>query len=198
MYVRVSLALLLLGLSAGVSPVRAEQLPALITEAELHAAEVRVVLADAREDEVRAVVVEWYSQLSKGGDGSAFRLFAPLAIHDGSGCGMHADGTPIKYYVSPLTCELAYHALDFSYEIEQLKVDDNFARAEVWERGWFYAAANGVTYENAAHATFILERDDKGGWKIAAFTSRNAAVRPEHANDPMPDMRGAFFRRFPD
>jgi hypothetical protein len=179
-------------------PARAVDVPASVAAADLYAAGVREVLADMREDEVRGVIAEWYAELQKGDEGHGFGLFAPGAIVACS-CETHPDGTPVKSSVSPLTQELAYLALKFSYEIEKLRIDDNFARAEVWERGWFYAAwSSGQTYENAAQSTFILERDVNGAWKIAAFTSRNSAVKPEHADDPMPDMRGEFYRRYPE
>jgi hypothetical protein len=180
-------------------PAQAVDLPASVAAADLYAAGVREVLADMREDEVRAVVAEWYAELQKGDEGHGYRLFAPSAIVGICACPAHPDGTPIKHRVSPLTQELAYLALKFSYEIEGLRIDNNFARADVWERGWFYAAwSSGETYENAAQSTFILERDVNGEWKIAAFTSRNSAVKPEHADDPMPDMRGEFYRRYPE
>jgi hypothetical protein len=161
-------------------------------------AEVRKVLNGMREDEVRAVVAEWYSELKRGSDGFAFRLFAPMGIYDACNCDARADGTPVKHYVSPLKHALAYSALEFSYEIEELRVDNHFARVEVWERGWFYAWANREAYENAAGSTFILERDANGEWKIAAFTSRRSAVRPDHADDPMPDLSGKYDERFPE
>jgi len=179
-------------------PVQAADLPASTAAADLHAAEVRGVLADLRKHEVRAVIADWYAELRKGDEGHGFRLFAPRAIVGMCACEAHADGTPVKHYVSPLTHELAYLALQFSYEIERLRIDGDFARADVWERGWFYASENGRSYENAASATFILERDEHGEWKIAAFTSRDSAVRPDHADDPMPDLRGEFYRRYPE
>jgi hypothetical protein len=186
-------------LVAAAVPAHAVDVPASVAAADLYAAGVREVLADMREDEVRAVIAEWYAELQKGDEGHGFRLFAPSAIVGICACETHPGGTPIKSYVSPLTQELAYLALKFSYEIEKLRIDGNFARADVWERGWFHAAfSNEQTYENAAESTFILERDANGDWKIAAFTSRNSAVKPEHADDPMPDLRGDFYRRFPD
>jgi hypothetical protein len=180
-------------------PAHAVDMPASVAAADLYAAGVREVLADMREDEVRTLIDEWYLELQEGDEGHGYRLFAPGAIVGICSCPTHPDGTPVKSYVSPLTQELAYLALKFSYEIEKLRIDENFARAEVWERGWFYAAwSTQQSYENAARSTFILERDGNGDWKIAAFTSRKSAVKPEHADDPMPDMRGEFYRRYPE
>jgi hypothetical protein len=179
-------------------PARAVDVSASVAAADLYAAGVREVLADMREDEVRAVIAEWYAELQKGDEGHGYGLFAPSAIVGICSCAAHSDGTSVKHRVSPLTQELAYLALKFSYAVERLRIDDNFARAAVWERGWFYADAKRQSYELAAQSTFILERDQNGDWKIAAFTSRRSAVRPEHADDPMPDMFGEFYRRYPE
>ena len=39
-----------------------------------------------------------------------------------------------------------------------MRIDPNFAKVDVWERGYFYASAAQQTYERAVDTVFILER----------------------------------------
>jgi hypothetical protein len=146
--------------------------------------------------EVEAVIATWYAELQKRGEGNPHRLLAPRAIVEDCEC-LPPDETPVKYAQPRFRNELAYEALKFSYEIVGMRIDRDFARVHVWERGWYYAWSAKETYENDADATFVLERQDDQ-WKILAFSAHGAAVHPKYANDPMPNLSDEFFRRFPD
>ena len=83
---------------------------------------------------------------------------------------------------------LAVRSQKFTHEIEKLQVERTLARIDVWERGWIYAWAAKSTYENAAGATFVLEKKDGQDWKILLYASRSSAVRPQDRDGPMPDL----------
>lgn len=161
------------------------------------AREFREVMERINKEQIEGVIAKWYAELQKSEHGNAYRLLAPQAIVEDCECLLPGE-TPVKYALPPFRNELAYSALKFSYEIEAMRLDRYFARVDVWERGWYYAWSAETTYENDADTTFVLERDDKGEWKILAFSANGVAVHPDHADDPMPDLRDEFFRRFPD
>ena len=95
------------------------------------------------------------------------------------------------YYVSN---ELAAKALEFRYD---LIIDGRFAKVRVWERGYFYAWAAQTTYENAASALFILERQDEGRdagrWLILAHEAGTQGIPPNKKTNPMPDLRALYY-----
>ena len=161
-------------------------------------AEFRAMFEKAAEQQVRDVVASWYAEVVKGRQGRQWRLFAPGAIIED--CRPpRDDNKQLPRVITELEFprELAANALKFDYEITRMLVEPNLARVDVWERGWFYAWAVESTYEDAAGTTFILQRDDEGAWKIAAYGSRSSAVHPDHVDDPMPDLREEYYRRFP-
>jgi hypothetical protein len=161
------------------------------------AREFREVTERINREQIEGVIAKWYAELRKGEDGNTYRLFASQPIVEDCEC-LPPGETPVRYALPPFRSELAYSALKFSYEIEKMRLDSYFARVEVWERAWYYAWAAETTYENDAETTFVLERDDNGEWKVLAFSASGIAVHPKYADDPMPDLRDEFFRRFPD
>jgi hypothetical protein len=91
--------------------------------------------------------------------------------------------------------ELAAKAMQFSYEIDVLKVDPRFAKAIVWERGYFYAAAAQKTYEMAVSTTFLFEKQDNGAWEILLHDARSIGIPPNKITSPMPDLRELYYQR---
>lgn len=150
-----------------------------------------------KEEQVRSAIAAWYAELQKGPDGRMYTLTTPQPILEHCEC-LPPDITPAKYALPVFRDELAYSALKFSYEIDALRIDDDFARVEVWERGWYYAGSSKVTYENDADTTFVLERDDDNRWQVLAYTARRSAVHPKHADEPRPDLREEYFKKFPN
>lgn len=140
---------------------------------------------------VRALIARWYEELAKEDEGRAWQLFAPG----------HIDASPHYDYLDTgsralgprLYTSLAVRALKFSYEIDAIRLDPNFAKVRVWERGYFYAAAAQKTYENAARTTFVLERQANGDWLILAHESHPEGIPPDKLTEPMPDLRALFY-----
>lgn len=142
--------------------------------------------------EIRAIIGEWYEELQKKENGHVHRLMTPISInstphyrhvHTGA-----ASAGP-RVYTS-----LAATALTFTHEIERLKIDPNFAKAQVWERGYFYAWAVQKTSERAASTTFVLERQEKDGrWLILAHQTSPQGIPPGKHTVPMPDLRDLFY-----
>ena len=161
-------------------------------------AEFRDMIQKAAEDQVRGLVADWYAEIARGREGRHWRLFAPVAIVEDCRP-QENDDEQLPRVITDLGFrrELAANALRFEYDITGMLVEPNLARVDVWERGWFYARATESTYENAARTTFILQRDNAGAWKIAAYGSRSSAVHPDHVDDPMPDLRDEHDKRFP-
>lgn len=151
------------------------------------------VNAQTSDDEtsIRALIDEWYDAHRKGPQGRPSRVHAPGAI----------DASPGYFYPrsnsaalgKPIYNSLAHRALKFNHEITALKIDPRFARARVWERGYFYAWAAQQTYENAGSAQFVLEKQDDGRWLVLAHQTHTIGIPPNKKTDPMPDLREYFY-----
>jgi hypothetical protein len=128
--------------------------------------------------------------LRKGKDGRVWTMLAPNGIIEPRLCPDRCGPQPrgLKLPLTPYPHLLAVRAELFKPEIEKVQVERTLARVEVWERGYVYALAAKVTYENAAGATFILERREGETWKVLLYSSRSTAVRSDHVNQPIPDL----------
>ncbi|MEZ0242521.1 MAG: hypothetical protein ACAH11_04050 [Sphingomonas sp.] len=149
-------------------------------------------MAASSEQAVRATVSRWYEELAKKDGGRVWDIVAPGFI-DASPHYEHIDNGSAALGPRVFT-SLAATALRFRYEIDAIRIDANFARVQVWERGYFYAWAAQQTYERAAATTFVLERQEKDGrWLILAHQSSSQGVPPTKITDPMPDLRELFY-----
>lgn len=149
------------------------------------------------ESDIRGVIASWYASLQdRGRVASAlaqhgYQLYAPGAIDGGP---QETETNPQSRALSPsISNELAAKALRFSYEIDVLTIDPRLAKVIVWERGYFYAWAAQRTYENAASALFILEKQDDGRWLILAHQANSQGIPPNKITDPMPDLREFYY-----
>jgi len=148
--------------------------------------------ASTAEADIRATLERWYGELAKREKGRTWGLTAPAFI----------DASPSYRYVDNgsralgprIFTSLAAQAPKFAWEIDSIRRDSTFAKVQVWERGYFYAWAAQKTYERAAAATFILERQEKDGrWLIAAHQSTSQGIPPNKVTDPMPDLRALYY-----
>jgi len=151
--------------------------------------------AEDRQDaqtQIRAAIAEWYKELSKKEEGRV-DLIVGQPFFDATRHYRHID-TGAAALGPRVYTSLAARALQFSYDIEFMRIDPNFARVGVWERGYFYAFAAQRTYESAADTDFILERQEKDGqWRIVAYRSGSYGIPPGKETDPMPDLRALFY-----
>ena len=163
------------------------------------AAHAQTASRDSDDAAVRALIAQWYAGLQARAtqpttlsqDGN-WRLYAPGAIDGGPG---ETELNPGSRARSPtISNELAARALTFAYDVDALRIDGRFAKANVWERGYFYAFAAQQTYENAASALFILEKQDDGRWLILAHQAHSIGIPPTKRTDPLPDLRDHFYR----
>lgn len=146
----------------------------------------------ADETEIRAAIADWYDELAKKEDGRVDLLIG-RPFFEATRYYAHVDNGSAalgpRVYIT-----LSATALQFSYDIEFMRIDPNFARVGVWERGYFYAAGPGQTYERAADSDFILERQEKDGrWMIVAYRSGSYGIPPGKETDPMPDLRDLYY-----
>jgi hypothetical protein len=148
--------------------------------------------AETPDEAIRATIARWYEELAKRDDGRPYALAAPGMI----------DASPYYDYVDTgsralgprIYTSLASRALKFDYRIRSIRSDASFARVNVHERGYFYAAASQVTYETAADTTFVLERGvEDGRWRILVHETGSIGFAPSQATDPMPDLRELFY-----
>jgi hypothetical protein len=96
-------------------------------------------------------------------------------------------------YSGPLiNNELAGKAMRFAYDVDRLVVNADLARVDVWERGYFYAWAAQTTYEMAADAIFVLEKQPDGEWLILAHQATSRGIPPNKITRPMPDLRADY------
>lgn len=142
--------------------------------------------------EISQLIADWYADLAKKGAGRPDALTAPGFIN-ASPYFRHVD-TGAAVLGPRVHTSLAARALKFDYEIERLKIDPHFAKADVWERGYFYAWAAQKTTESAAATTFVLERQKTDGrWLILAHQTSPQGIPPGKHTDPMPDLRDLFY-----
>jgi hypothetical protein len=158
--------------------------------------------AGTAEDEakVRAVIAAWYQRVGKAEADAPWSLMAPGAIDGEPGYAEIPYQPPEQRsraaYSGPrINNELAAKALKFTYDIDVLKLDPRFAKALVWERGYFYASAAQVTYENAVSTMFILEKQANGAWLILAHHGSSQGIPPNKITNPMPDLREAYYAK---
>lgn len=146
----------------------------------------------AVEAAIRTVIDRWYEELGKRGEGRPELLTAPGFI----------DATPYYTHIDTgaaslgprVHTSLAATALEFRHEIERMRIDPNFARVAVLERGYFYAWAAQKTTERHGHTDFILERSEKdGAWRILGHQTGSYGIPPHKVTDPMPDLRELFY-----
>lgn len=149
------------------------------------------------EDKVRAVIADWYARVSQTPADAPWAIMAPGGIDGGPGYAVPADRDSGAAAIRGpfLNFELAARALQFDYEITSLKLDPRFAKAFVWERGYFYASAAQTTYENAASTMFVLEKLDNGEWKILLHEASSIGIPPNRITNPMPDLRDLYYQR---
>lgn len=144
------------------------------------------------EDAVRAVIARWYQELTKKDAGRVYGLVSPGFI-DASPHVRHLD-TGAASLGPRIYSSLAAEALQFTYDVERLRIDPHFAKVDVWERGYFYAFAAQKTYERAADTVFVLERQEGNGrWLILAHQSSSQGIPPNKITNPMPDLRALFY-----
>lgn len=160
------------------------------------------VLAQTAEDEskIRAVIAEWYERVSHWEADAPDLLLAPRAIDGGPGFARIPYQPPGKRSASSysglmINNELASKAMKFDYDIDLLKMDPRFAKVLVWERGYFYAAAAQVTYENAASTMFLFEKMDDGRWLILAHEGTSIGIPATKKTNPMPDLHDEYYLR---
>lgn len=150
------------------------------------------VAQEPHEAEIRAVIARWYDELEKKNEGRVWGLTAPGFIeatphyeHIDTG----AANLGPRVYIS-----LAARALKFTYDVERIRINPNFAKVRVWERGYFFAWAAQQTYESAADTLFVLERQETDGrWLILAHQSSSQGIPPNKITDPMPDLRAHYY-----
>ena len=147
------------------------------------------------EAEVRAVIADWYERIGHKAANRPYVLMAPGAVDSGPGYSVPADlDSGSRVLRGPwINHELAARALKFSYDVDVLKVDPRLAKAIVWERGYFYAWSAQQTYENAASALFVLEKQEDGRWLILAHDAHSIGIPPNKITDPMPDLRELYY-----
>ncbi len=149
------------------------------------------------EEKIRAVIASWYERVSKTPADRPWALIAPGGIDGGPGYSIPADKDSGAAVIRGpwLNHELAARAMHFTYDIDQLTVDAHLAKARMWERGYFYAWAAQSTYENAASALFILEKQTDGRWLILAHEASSQGIPPNKITNPMPDLRALHYER---
>ncbi len=142
--------------------------------------------SSADEAAIRDVIAAWYAELRKPAGRTHWRYYAPGAIDGGPA---ETELFPESRALGPtISNELAARALQFSYDVDLIKVDPHFAKVVIWERGYFYAWANQETYENAASALFVMEKQPNGGWLILAHEAVSIGIPPNKITDPLPAL----------
>ena len=146
---------------------------------------------------VREVIADWYARVGKPEADMPWLVLAPGAIEAGPGysvpADLHSGSAALR---GPwINHQLAARAMQFAYDIDLLKVDPRFARAMVWERGYFFASAAQKTYELGVRTMFVLEKQADGRWLILAHSANSEGIPPNKVTDPMPDLRALYYER---
>ena len=159
-------------------------------------------LAQASDDEakVRAVIAEWYKRVADPEVRSPRGLMAPGGIDAGPGYAeipyRAREARSAAAYSGPfINNEMASKAMRFTYDIDRMALNADLAKIDVWERGYFYASAAQTTYELAADAMFVLEKQATGEWKILAHEATSQGIPPNKITSPMPDLRDEYYAK---
>ena len=149
------------------------------------------------ETKIRAVIADWYRRISTREADAPWAIIAPGGVDNGPGYSvpsdLHSGSAAIR---GPfLNHEMAAQAIQFAWEIDVLKVDPNFAKVIVWERGYFYAFAAQKTYEMGASTLFLLEKQPDGAWEILLHDTSTQGIPPNKITNPMPDLRSLYYER---
>lgn len=143
---------------------------------------------------IREVIATWYKELQMGPERRHWQLYAPGAIDGGPG---ETEINPHSRARSPTySNELAARALKFAYDVDALVIETRLAKVNVWERGYFYAWANQQTYENAASAVFVMEKQPDGRWLILAHQATSIGIPETKRTVPLPDMKPLWEARY--
>lgn len=158
--------------------------------------------AAASDDEakVRAVIADWYRRVGQSKPDMPWVLLAPSGVDAGPGYAeipyrAREERSRAAYSGPTINNELAAKAMKFTYDIDVMKVDPRFAKVWVWERGYFFASAAQVTYENAMSTLFLLEKQEDGRWLILLHQGSSQGIPPNKITKPMPDLRDEYYRR---
>lgn len=151
----------------------------------------------ADEAAVRAVIAEWYERVGHQPADRPYALFAPGSIDGGPGYAVPADLNSGSAAIRGpwINRELAAQALVFAYDIDELVVAGTLAKAEIWERAYFFASKPQTTYERGARAMFVFEKQPNGEWKILAHEASSQGIPPNKITTPMPDLRDLYYQR---
>lgn len=152
------------------------------------------------EAKVRVVIAEWYERVGHAEARQPWVLMAPGGIDAGPGYAeipyQPREQRSAAAYSGPrINREMAAQAMAFAYDIDGLILNADLAKVDVWERGYFYAAAAQKTYERAADAMFVLQKMDTGAWKILAHEATSQGIPPNKISHPMPDLRDEYYAK---
>jgi len=149
------------------------------------------------ETSVRAVITDWYKRISTPKADAPWMIFAPGGVDNGPGYSVPSNlNSGSAALRGPfLNQEMAARALQFAWEIDVLKVDPNFAKVIVWERGYYFAFAAQTTYEIGASTLFLLEKQSDGAWEILLHDTSSQGIPPNKITNPMPDLRALYYER---
>ena len=161
-------------------------------------------VAQTPEDEakVRAVIAEWYVRVAAPEKLPPRMLMAPGGVDAGPGYAKipyipPSQRSAAAYDGPTINNELVSKAMRFAYDIDQLVLNADLAKVDVWERGYFFAFAAQKTYERAAEAMFVLEKRPDGSWKILAHQATSQGIPPNKITNPMPDLRDEYYAGCP-
>ena len=158
--------------------------------------------AQAADDEakIRAVIADWYVRVADPDDRSPWSLMAPGGIDAGPGYAeipyrAREERSAAAYSGPTINNELVAKAMRFTYDIDRLVLNADLAKVDVWERGYFYAAAAQKTYELAIDTMFVLEKRPNGEWKILLHEGSSQGISPNKITNPMPDLHDEYYTR---
>lgn len=147
---------------------------------------------------IRDTLARWYECHAKEKAGCRYWMFlAPGGIDAGPGIKSLDDGKSAALRGPWINNELAANALQFSFDVERLKLNTDLARVDVWERGYFYAFVAQTTYETAADALFVMEKQPDGRWLILVHEASSQGIPPGKHTEPMPDLRELYYSQNP-
>ncbi len=137
------------------------------------------------EAKVRVVIAEWFERVGHAEARQPWVLMAPGGIDSGPGYAeipyQPREQRSAAAYSGPrINHETAAQAMAFAFDIDQPILNADLAKVDVWERGYFYAAAAQKTYERAAEDD-CGDADDGGSQDEAG----NSVAR-DHCLSPLP------------
>lgn len=145
---------------------------------------------------VFALIAEWYERISHF-EARALGAYGPRRRRRRTGLCRGPLYSPVAAQRRRLFRAAHQHRVGLAGDEARLRhrrliLNADLAKVDVWERGYFFAAAAQKTYERGVDVVFVLQKMDTGQWNILAHKATLEGIPPNKITNRMPDPRDEY------